>query len=348
MAGTVRGTLETAVMTTTLVLATVATAWSTGTVAAIRADSAAGQARSTTDQTRLPVGDGKTVRTPTVGALWTCEQHFSGGGAHRQGPWMRDDGTFDLTAKAIVDGDVRWPHQLSITLTGTTRTVTGNGLPDHPTGIYPVARSDDAYQYDRNPNTITAETLQLSLPATPTLAAQPSCAPGAVGVLLSGSYLFNAVDAAGRDAVAHEAQDQCQGHPAPRGTYHYHSLSLCLDSGDAAGHSPLMGYAFDGFGIYGFRGEDGAELTNDNLDACHGHTHTVEWDGQPVELFHYHATQEFPYTVGCFRGRAAQVRPGGNGTGAGPSGAGAPGGPPPGGPGQPRPDGGMRPPPPPR
>lgn len=309
MRGALRGVAETAVMTTALVLAT---AWSTGPVAAKLIDAlAAGQPRASVDQTRLPVGDGKTVNTPAVGSLWTCEQRFTGSGAFRQGPWMNGDGTFDATTKAIVDGSVRWPHQLSIELSGATRVVSGNGLPDHPTGVYPVAQSDDAYQYDRNPNTITAGTVQFSMPANPTLAAGPSCAPGAVGVLLTGSYLFNAVDAGGRDAVAHETQDLCQGHPAPGGTYHYHSLSLCLDRDDDGSHSPLMGYAFDGFGIYGFRGEDGAELTNQDLDACHGHTHSITWDGERVEMFHYHATHEFPYTVGCFRGAAARVRPGG-------------------------------------
>ncbi|MFN8426725.1 MAG: hypothetical protein U0X87_10785 [Anaerolineales bacterium] len=36
-----------------------------------------------------------------------------------------------------------------------------------------------------------------------------------------------------------------------------------------------MGYAFDGFGIFGYYGEDGSELTNADLDECHGHTHVI-------------------------------------------------------------------------
>jgi hypothetical protein len=122
-----------------------------------------------------------------------------------------------------------------------------------------------------------------------------------VGIMLSGVILFNAFDAAGRDAGAHEVQDACDGHPQASGFYHYHNLSDCLED-TAAGHSALMGYAFDGFGVYGYYGEDGKELTNEDLDECHGHTHTIEWDGQTVEMYHYHATHEFPYMVGCFRG----------------------------------------------
>lgn len=26
------------------------------------------------------------------------------------------------------------------------------------------------------------------------------------------------------------------------------------------------------------------------------------WDGKPAEMYHYHATLDFPYTIGCMRG----------------------------------------------
>jgi hypothetical protein len=284
----------------------VVTAWSTGPAAAAMVDGLAGSVRATVDRTRLPLGDSKVARSATVGSVWACQSSFNGGGAFTDGPWIRADGTYDYAAKAIVDGDVSWPSQFTIELHGNTRSVVGNDLPSHTTGVYPIAQSDDAYRYDRNPNRIKEQSLRLTLPATPTVASQPSCLPGGpIGVLLSGSVLFNALDAGGRDAVAHEAQDHCQGHPQPEGMYHYHNLSSCLDDGDG-GHSPLMGYAFDGFGIYGHHGEGGATLSNADLDACHGHTHAIEWDGQTVEMYHYHATAEYPYTLGCFKGQASR------------------------------------------
>ncbi|MGE3270560.1 MAG: YHYH protein [Chloroflexota bacterium] len=318
--------LETAVMITALIAATV---WSTGPVAARMIDGLApAGARVALDQTRLPLGDGKVSQSAVAGSLWSCEQQFNGHGAFKDGPWLHEDGTFDVTAKAIVDGEVAWPGQLTIELAGEKRIVSGNGLPDHPTGVYPVSPTDDAYLYDRNPNTIGAQDVHLELPANPTVAVQPACVPGGpVGVLLTGTVFFNAVDAEGRDAVAHESQDLCQGHPESNGTYHYHSLTSCLDPGAEDTHSPLAGYAFDGFGIYGYRGETGEELTNADLDECHGHTHAIEWDGQVVEMFHYHATREYPYTVGCYRGQAVRVQPAG-GPGA-PGGGRRPGGPPP-------------------
>ena len=46
--------------------------------------------------------------------------------------------------------------------------------------------------------------------------------------------------------------DSCSGHPGPNGEYHHHLNPNCLyNSADSSKHSPLIGYAFDGFPIYG-------------------------------------------------------------------------------------------------
>ena len=255
----------------------------------------------TVDVTRLVLGDGKVSQSPQTGYVFSCMTQFNGGGAQGTGNWMNGDGTWDATKKAVVDGTVTWPHAFTITVSGDQRNFVGNDLPDHPTGTYPIAASDDAYAVDRNPNSIQAQTVSFSVPANPTVAEQPTCVGGEVGIMLSGVVIFSAFDAEGRDAVAHEVQDTCDGHPQLSGFYHYHSLSDCFED-TVSGHSALMGYAFDGFGIYGYYGEDSREVTNADLDACHGHTHVVEWDGQLVEMYHYHATREFPYVVGCFKG----------------------------------------------
>jgi hypothetical protein len=63
----------------------------------------------------------------------------------------------------------------------------------------------------------------------------------------------------------------------------------------------------DGFPIFGPRGDGGRELTNVDLDECHGHTHEVELDGRRVATYHYHFTREYPYTIGCFRGAPARA-----------------------------------------
>jgi hypothetical protein len=68
------------------------------------------------------------------------------------------------------------------------------------------------------------------------------------------------------------------------------------------GHAALVGYALDGFGIFGHYGEGGKPLSSADLDDCHGHTHMIEWNGRQVMMYHYHATWDFPYTIGCMRG----------------------------------------------
>ncbi len=257
------------------------------------------------DRTKLPIGDGKLSTSPKVGYIWACHTDPGGRGAQHDGPWMdKAAGTWNMDEKVTVEGAVSWPHSFTIAMEGDSRVIAWNGLPAYPTGIFPIQRDDPAYQYDTNPNDIRERSLEIALPLEPKLAAKPSCAPNAVGVLLSGVVLFNALDAAGRDAVAHETQDACQGHPRQFGVYHDHSVPDCLldeiDSG--SGPSKLVGYALDGFGIYGPRDENGNELSSADLDACHGRTSPVEWNGKTVTMYHYVATLDFPYTIGCLKG----------------------------------------------
>jgi len=257
------------------------------------------------DKTRLPVGDGQvTTAGPQRNYIYLCNQGGGGGGASSQGPWFNGDGTWDATEKATVDGSVGWPSAtFEHTLSGDQRVLSGNGVPaDHTTGTFPVSPSDDAYMYDRNPNSIRAQSLRYELAADP-VKGSPRCIGGEVGVAKNGVPIFNGLDAGNRDAAAWEAQDRCGGHPQVSGRYHYHSIPACLNEGESRRrHSRLVGYALDGFPIYGPRGEDGEELTNDDLDVCHGHSHRVKLDGEKVRTYHYHGTAEYPYTVGCLRG----------------------------------------------
>jgi hypothetical protein len=254
------------------------------------------------DQTKLVVGDQKVSTSARRGYVYSCQRFdANGGGAGSRGPWFNGTGTqWDATKKVAVAGSVRWTSSFSNTSSGATRTLRFNDLPSHTTGVFPVAASDPAYAYDRNPNSIAAQSLTIGVPAHPAVRSTPTCVGGEVGVMLTGVVLFSAFDATGRDAGAWEVQDHCGGHPQVQHMYHYHSVGTCFsDSG--TGHSKLIGYALDGFGIYGHRGEGGNELTDADLDACHGHTHAING----TSVYHYHATYEFPYAVGCFRGTPA-------------------------------------------
>jgi YHYH protein len=257
------------------------------------------------DLTHLPLGDGMLSSEPAKGKLWPCRIDPGAGGAMKDGPWFNKDGkTYDLTAKIRVSGENAWDAVFAMKVEDGKRLFTTNDLPSHPTGTFPIGREEEAYKYDPNPHRIKAQEFAFQLPLDPILASEPSCVPGAIGVLTTGSALFNALDAPGRDAVAHETQDLCQGHPQPAGVYHYHNVSVCVadNRAETGGHSDLVGYLIDGFGIYGRYGEGGKLLTSADLDECHGHAHDILWNGKTASMYHYHATWDFPYTAGCMKG----------------------------------------------
>jgi YHYH protein len=260
------------------------------------------------DPHALPLGDGRVSPEPRRGSVFACMTRFRGGGARHAGDWIHG-ATWDPDAKLHVLGSVAWPQaRFTVEVAGGERRVRGNGLPvGEPTGVFPVQRSDPAFAIDRNPNRIEPQALDFTLPLAPAVAAAPSCVPmGMIGVMLNGVVLFDALDDAGRDAVAHEVQDRCDGHPESRGRYHYHGPSPCVPGENA--RNAVIGYALDGFGITSPYDENGRELTNADLDECHGRVSAIEWDGRPVRMYHYVMTREYPYTVGCFRGRPARVQ----------------------------------------
>jgi hypothetical protein len=271
----------------------------------------------------LPVGDGYISTSPKAGYIYSCRQHFFGGGARHAGDWI--DGFYWYPdEKPHVGGTQEWPtSHISIGIEDGMRVIRANNLPRHATGTFPILPTDPAYQYDTNPNAISAQDILLKLPLMPKEAAQPGCVPmGMIGFTTDGVAIYNGLDAAGRDAAAHEIQDKCNGHPERNGQYHYHSNSPCLrdDDGAAGKESDLIGYALDGFGIYGMHGEGGRILSNKDLDACHGRVSKVMWNGKLQDIYHYNITPEYPYIIGCFKGtpiartaqQARQQQPGGH------------------------------------
>ncbi|HWD52600.1 MAG TPA: YHYH protein [Acidimicrobiales bacterium] len=254
----------------------------------------------------IPLGDGYLSTSAKVGSVDSCQTAFpSIGGAQAVGPWINTTAkTWDSLTKIRVQGAVSWPSaSYSVTVSGASRIIRTNDLPTgHDTGTFPVASGDPASAYDRNPNSITAQSITWTLPLDPTAAATPSCTPGGpIGVLNDGVLVFNALDGEGRDAGAHEILDSCDEHPQMNNELHHHFVPSCiLDK--STGSSTLVGYALDGYGIYVERDSSGQLLTNTDLDACHGRASEVLWNGKEQTVYHYDATLDYPYTVGCFHG----------------------------------------------
>lgn len=253
--------------------------------------------------------DRRPLDRPGINGLFACGFARMGPAAAR--PWIGPGGSVRFADKPVVAGTQPMREANIAVMSGKEGTrIRGNGLPMHETGNFPIGAGTAAAAWDRNPNRILPYKLAVDLPADPQVAAQPSCLPmGVIGVALTGAVFFNALDADGRDAVAHEIMDACEGHPQQNGQYHYHHGSPCFDNGATDVHSPLIGFALDGFGIYGPRDEGGRPVTNDALDECHGHLGPVPMaDGTTRMVYHYHANSEFPYTLGCFRGTPGDGR----------------------------------------
>lgn len=270
----------------------------------------------TPDLTHLPFGGNAPTNilirnqgypNPDFLSLWLCGLPSNGAGNSDASDWTNSDGTWDYTSKPQVQGNVTWNSEFNIALDGNgNRIITGNALPSHPTGTFPIQPGSAAYQYDGNPNIISEHEVNYTLPAVPEVAATPSCVPfGPSGISLSGSAIYHGASTLGNDAAAHEMLDRFGGHTDGTERYHYHFPAQDLQDHihpHEHGHSAIMGYMLDGFGIYGPYGENGELLTSNDLDECHGHTHSVLWDGQMVNIYHYHWTYDFPYNIGCFKG----------------------------------------------
>ncbi len=233
-------------------------------------------------------------------------------------PWVEGD-SIVISEIPSVQGSVSWDSEFEMRVSGTQRRLVGNGLPNHPTGTFAVERGTDAYPYyaalpaegydNASEIPITPYDLDVTLPLNPQPNAEATCVDSILTGVVSQTggtwHVDVAVDADDRllDPSAGLPMDSCWGHPYME-QYHYHGFSWsCFpDQGEPGRHSPLFGYAIDGFGVFGPLGEEGEMVTNSELDECHGHTHSIDWDGEVRDMYHYHVNNEYPYSIGCFRG----------------------------------------------
>jgi len=176
--------------------------------------------------------------------------------------------------------------------------IRSQGYPNHPTAVFPNSG---------NPNTIRVQDFTFRLPLEPRLADEITRVPmGPIGMALNGVVFFNPFEMGGMNAVEGYAEvwlDSCCGHPQQEGVYHYHKYPSCVKSpfpDDGKQHSPIIGFAFDGFPLYGPYEEAGVMARDLKgklaLDVCNGHS-------DKLRGYHYHVTPgRFPYLIGATPG----------------------------------------------
>jgi hypothetical protein len=168
--------------------------------------------------------------------------------------------------------------------------VESNGLPDHPM----MVGITNWQQQVPLPQPYTGNNAW-RIPLRPRMAETPISAKkalfrGAIALAINGVPIFNALNNRGEDAFLIGELDEYGGHCGKGDDYHYHAAPLHLQK--LAGAGKPIGYALDGFPLYG--------LTDQKLD---------EFNGRFDEAgnYRYHSTKTYPYINGGLKG-VVQVR----------------------------------------
>ena len=270
-----------------------------------------------------------------------------------------DDSSTPLVDDYNTTGHDGWICTLSFETNETHIEIVTNGLPNHDFHSGPgccASEQDRTWLIPLEPANNTACNPSASSDGC-TMAPER----GAIAFAVNGVAIYGPEDGPGGDAVAgqegaYEEDRQhvwlglCHGHSGPGGEFHYHADGNCMhwhpegeqtwlnysmeSSRTVTEHSPIVGFALDGYPIYGFVGwgDDGeiVEMTSSyrlkdgetgyngiddyeyvsgmgNLDACNG-----QWGptpDYPEGIYHYHSTWYngeggigFPYFILCYQG----------------------------------------------
>ena len=142
--------------------------------------------------------------------------------------------------------------------------------------VYVVAEGLASYTmgpFPGNPNVPSAQDYVFKIPRQPVPATNHTAEPvvGPFGVAVNGVALYGKGDSRSYDPMSNSNSPMGagiwnadawvsegstmdangNGHPQQQGGYHYHANPIALYSDPSTGHSPIIGWAMDGYPIYG-------------------------------------------------------------------------------------------------
>jgi hypothetical protein len=199
--------------------------------------------------------------------------------------------------------------------TAKKRVLVSNGITDH-----------DVKQ--GNPNTMCAVPWYIEFPLNPTVTATRT-EPASHGVIafgLNGIPAFGAQEAAGDNAYEH-AEDAFikdakywYGHASPDYTWHYHTPHMGAEA--IANASTLVGYALDGFGLFGpVANQSELDTCNGRIDPSSGEYRYHMRRAEQVQAGPTHGGENgycdgtspainWNYVIGCYKGTLTETKSG--------------------------------------
>jgi len=165
-----------------------------------------------------------------------------------------------------------------------------------------------------NPNRIAQQGYEFRIPLYPAINPNGPTDTflGPIGVSINGVPFFNEYESPTETLTNQVIQsfDPGNGHPAPQGRYHYHFPPESLIT---VTEDNFLGFAGDGFPVYGPKNPDGNNAQN--LDDYHGEFGPTP--DFPDSIYHYHTNFTSPYIIGAFAGTLGTGFGGGGGGGGG-------------------------------
>ena len=157
---------------------------------------------------------------------------------------------------------------------------------------------------------VPAPGLESPIPLEPVMANAVTTRDSSLGIAVNGVPIYDyttggelEMDAEGnttyderRDTILLGQLDNCGGHSGRGDDYHYHKEPSCmLAVMPNANDNPIIGWAYDGYPMYGKNNPDGSTIGASDLGPC---------NGQADETFgyRYHTSDTQPYIIKCMKG----------------------------------------------
>ena len=209
---------------------------------------------------------------------------------------------FNTNGQYVYPADFPIANQVShyVCPSSGLRIIESNGIPDHDIVV-------------GNPNSPCTQDWQFRMPLSPSTVSIKTELPslGVIGVAINGVAIYGPQEGGGTNAVEPDGSildaQYWYGHAAQSGDWHYHASEL---GNIYANQSSFLGWAMDGFEIYGPLPDDSV------LDECNGlnvngtYRYHVRTDAQVNQNLPYcngnSTANNWRYILGCYNGNITQ------------------------------------------